>query len=59
VDAQKSYASTLSTNDRNVRLGFNSEFTQGQYDGLLDDVRIFSRPLSQAEVQRIGAEATP
>ena len=59
VDAQESYTATVSTNNLNVRLGYNSEYTSGQYDGLLDDVRIFSRPLSQAEVQQIGAEATP
>lgn len=59
VDAQKSYSSTVSTNNVNVRIGFNSEYTSGQYDGLLDDVRIYNRPLSQVEIQQIGAEATP
>lgn len=59
IDAQNSYTSTVSTNDQNVRLGFNSEYTVAQYDGLLDDVRVFSRPLSQAEVQQIISEATP
>ncbi|MDH3728302.1 MAG: hypothetical protein OER77_12295, partial [Myxococcales bacterium] len=59
VDAQKSYSSTVSQNDLNVRLGFNSEYTVGQYDGLLDDVRIFSRPLSQPEVTAILNESSP
>jgi hypothetical protein len=59
VDAQTPYTQTVSRNNVNVRLGFNSQFTVGQYDGIQDDVRIFSRPLSQAEVQQIAAEATP
>lgn len=59
VDVQKPYASAVRTNDLNVRLGFNSEYTVAQYDGQLDDVRIFGRPLSQTEVQQILAEAGP
>jgi hypothetical protein len=49
----------VNTNNFNVRLGFNSEHTVGQYDGLLDDVRIFKRGLSQSEIQEIVSEATP
>jgi hypothetical protein len=59
VDAQALYSATLSTNNANVRLGFNSEFTQGQYDGFLDDVRIFNRGLSPAEVTQILNEPVP
>jgi len=59
VDAQKSYSQSVSTNNVNVRLGFNTEYPVGQYDGLLDDLRIFGRPLSQAEIQQIVAGATP
>ena len=58
VDAQKAYSATVNTNNVSVRLGYNSEYSSGQYDGLLDDVRIFSRPLSSSEVQQIRAEAT-
>jgi hypothetical protein len=53
VDAQAPSSETISTNDRDVRLGYNSEYTSGQYDGLLDDVRIFSQPLSPTQVTQI------
>jgi hypothetical protein len=33
VDAQKSYSSTVNTNNVNVRLGVNSEYAVAQYDG--------------------------
>ncbi|MGB5694181.1 MAG: LamG-like jellyroll fold domain-containing protein [Polyangiales bacterium] len=62
VDARTSDTATVSTNsDINVNVGrrFNIEYTVGQYDGLLDDVRIFKRGLSQAEIQEIVSEATP
>jgi hypothetical protein len=59
VDAQKPFSRTVNRNNLNVRLGYNSEYTPGQYDGLLDDVRIFSRPLSQAEVTQILNESAP
>ncbi|MGB8223396.1 MAG: LamG domain-containing protein, partial [Polyangiales bacterium] len=58
VDAQKGYSAAVSKNNVNVRLGFNSEYVTGQYDGLLDDVRVYGRALSQAEVQQVRAEAT-
>lgn len=47
IDAQEPFSSTISTNDVNVRLGFNAEYTGGQCDGLLDEVRIYSRALSK------------
>jgi hypothetical protein len=59
VDAQAPYTARVSTNNVNVRLGFNSEYTPGQYDGRLDDVRIFRRSLSQAEVTQILNESAP
>lgn|GEM_PF-201804 len=59
VDAQETYSSTLSTNNLQVRLGFNTEYPMGQYDGLLDDVRIFSRNLNQADVAEILSESVP
>ena len=59
VDAQEPYSSTVSTNNLKVRLGFNSEYTVGQYDGLLDDIRVFNRGLSQAEVTQILNEFIP
>jgi Concanavalin A-like lectin/glucanases superfamily/Putative collagen-binding domain of a collagenase/Bacterial TSP3 repeat len=59
VDAQAPYNATVSRNNVNVRLGFNSEYPAGQYDGRLDDVRIYDRPLSQAEVTQILNESAP
>jgi hypothetical protein len=58
VDAQAGYSAAVSKNNVNVRLGFNSEYVTGQYDGLLDDVRVYGRALSQGEVQQVRAEAT-
>ena len=44
------YTETIGRNDEPVRLGFNSEYPSGQYDGLLDDVRIHGRALPQDEI---------
>jgi hypothetical protein len=59
IDAQKSYTAQLNTNNVRVHFGYNAEFPSGEYSGLLDDVRIFKRALTQAEIQQIGAEASP
>jgi hypothetical protein len=59
MDAQRPYNRTLNTNNLNVRLGYNTEYPSGQYDGLLDDVRIYDRSLSAAEVTQILTQATP
>ena len=59
VDAQKAFSGALQTNDLPVRLGFNSEFTSAQYDGKMDDVRLYKRALTQAEIQAVQSEATP
>lgn len=57
--AQRSFSSLVSTNNINVRLGYNSEYTSGQYDGLLDDVRIFKRALSVQDIVQIVSEGAP
>jgi len=49
----------VSINDLDVRLGFNTEYTVGRYDRLLDYVRTFSRPLTEAAVTEILSESTP
>lgn len=59
VDAQKSYSAPIRTNDIRVQLGRNAEYPAGEYNGQLDDVRIFKRALNQSEIQQIAAEATP
>jgi hypothetical protein len=43
------YTKVLSTNNLNVWLGFNQEFSTADYGGLLDDVRIYNRALTQTE----------
>jgi len=64
VNATKTYNQTLRNNNVKVRLGFNSEFTTGQYGGFLDDVRIYNRALTAGEVQTdmntpVGGQAPP
>jgi hypothetical protein len=49
----------VNNNNRNVWLGLNSEYTTGEYDGLLDDVRIYARPLSQSELAQILNATVP
>ena len=51
LEASKAYAGTIRTNDLPVQLGLNAEFPQGQYDGRLDDLRIYDRALSGDEVR--------
>jgi len=38
LNGQRDFTQALSTNNVAVRLGFNTEYPSGQYDGLLDDV---------------------
>jgi hypothetical protein len=59
VDGQHAYSGQLSNNDYRVFLGYNAEFTTGEYSGLLDDVRIYKRALTQIDIQQISAEAVP
>jgi hypothetical protein len=59
IDAQSAYSAQLRTNNVSVHLGYNAEYTAGQYDGRLDDVRIFKRALSQSEIRQIRDEALP
>ena len=59
VDAQKAYSAQVTTNNVRVQLGRNAEYPAGEYNGSLDDVRIFSRALTQAEIQTIISEAAP
>ncbi len=64
VAAQRNLTAAISTNNVAVRLGFNTEYPTGQYDGRIDDVRIYNRALSQAEVQNdmttpVGASTPP
>jgi len=59
IDAQSSYSAQLNTNNIRVHFGYNAEYPSGEYSGRLDDVRIFKRALSQAEVSQILNESAP
>jgi hypothetical protein len=51
LDAERTFTGSVSTNNLKVRLGYNEEYPPADYSGLLDDVRIYNRALSQAEIQ--------
>jgi len=44
---------SMGSNTYNVNIGRNSEHTDRLYDGLIDDVRIYDKALSQAEILSI------
>lgn len=50
VDAQASFTQTLSMNNFPVRIGGNAEYTSGAFNGSVDDVRIYNKALTQAEI---------
>jgi hypothetical protein len=45
-----SYSQTINNNSYKVSFGKDLEWGGGQYNGLLDDVRIYSRALNSTEV---------
>ena len=51
LNAQAAYTATVRTNNFNVRMGYNQKYPTGQYSGFLDDVRIYNRALTLAEIQ--------
>jgi hypothetical protein len=58
-DGNTPYSGPITTNDSNVFIGGNAEFPDEGYrswDGLIDDVRIYNRPLTAAEVQDLFNE---
>lgn len=40
----------ISTNNLRVRIGDNEEYPQGNFEGVIDDLRIYGRALTQGEV---------
>ncbi|MEQ9561772.1 MAG: LamG-like jellyroll fold domain-containing protein, partial [Woeseiaceae bacterium] len=58
IDAQVNYTGSVNTNNVQVRLGFNAEYSTGQYSGLIDDVRIYKRSLTQPEVAALMSPGT-
>ena len=52
------YVGSIASDTNNVNLGKSSDFTDRWYNGLLDDVRIYSRALSQEEVAYLAERST-
>ncbi len=50
---------TITTNTFKLYLGDSAGDTDGAFGGTLDDVRIYNRALSTAEIQAVRAEAIP
>jgi hypothetical protein len=50
------YVGSIASDTNNVNLGKSSDFTDRWYNGLLDDVRIYSRALSQEEVAYLAGK---
>jgi hypothetical protein len=56
LKATTDYVGSIPSETADVNLGTSSDFTDRWYDGLLDDVRIYSRALSQAEVASLAGK---
>ncbi|MCK4886525.1 MAG: hypothetical protein KAS96_03995 [Planctomycetes bacterium] len=56
LDATKSSSGSIITNDLNVRIGSHELVANSQCKGRIDDVRIFSRALSLAEINSLPDE---
>jgi hypothetical protein len=56
LKATTDYVGSIPSETNNVDLGTSSDFTDRFYDGLLDDVRIYSRALSQDEVASLAGK---
>jgi glucose/arabinose dehydrogenase len=54
--ASTSYTQTLATNNLNLRIGMNQEFTSAYYGGAVDDVRVYGRALTAAEVTALYSQ---
>jgi hypothetical protein len=50
LNASVNYSQTLRTNNFNLRLGMNQEYGPGFYGGALDEVRVYGRALTAADV---------
>jgi len=58
LNATTDYVGSIASETANVNLGRSSDFTDRLYEGLLDDVRIYSRALSQDEVAYLAERST-
>ncbi len=50
LDATKATTSPIGVNKANVLIGENPEAAKRKWDGLIDDVRLYNRALSEAEI---------
>jgi glucose/arabinose dehydrogenase len=50
LNASANYTQVIRTNNLNVRMGMNQEFPSAMFGGALDEVRIYGRALTPAEV---------
>ncbi|MFZ0033784.1 MAG: LamG domain-containing protein, partial [Sedimentisphaerales bacterium] len=55
LKATTAHSGTIGTNTYNVNIGTNSQYPERLYNGLIDDVRIYDKALSQAEIASIMA----
>jgi hypothetical protein len=53
LQATTAYTGTINSTTYPVNIGRNSEITSRLYDGLIDDVRIYSSALAQADISAI------
>jgi len=56
LNATTDYVGSIASETANVNLGRSSDFTDRLYEGLLDEVRIYSRVLSQDEVAYLAGK---
>ncbi len=59
LQATTAHVGSIATRTNNLYLGENSEITGRFYAGAMDDVRIYSRALSQGEVAYLAGKTTP
>lgn len=52
-------AATMTTGEQHLYLGANPDIPNSNYDGILDDLRIYSRQLSQSEIIRTMNATVP
>jgi WD40 repeat protein/serine/threonine protein kinase len=53
------YRDNIDTNNYNVWIGNNSQYPEREWNGLIDDLRIYSYALSEAQVKEIYTERGP
>jgi hypothetical protein len=53
------YSGGITTNDEPVYIGENSEWKARKWNGLIDDVRIYSYALSKEEIKAVHAGNGP